>query len=332
MRIYIALIIGLILLAGCEEEGTNEYPGKPVRLIVNFSPGDTTDLAARILAAKAEQVLGEKIYITYRAGASGTLGISEVSRQSPDGYTFGTGNMPAIALVPQFREVPYDPFEDLTQIAAVLPYEYGIVVRSDSQWQSWQQLVDFVKAHPDEVTYGSLGAGTTNHLATARIGQELGLRWRHIPFQGNSKAMAAVLGGHIDFINSTISSVAPSITAGKLRLLMVTSANRLQIAPEVPTMKELGFDFSQLSYMSILAPGNLPKVIRDKVQHAFEIACNDEFVQDSFASISMTPHFIGGQEYSILLKRLSREWREHISELGIELLETPDGGAPIAKN
>jgi len=296
-----------------------DWPKKPVKLIINFSAGGTTDVAARLMASKVSEILGEAIVCMNKAGAGGTLGVSEVARAANDGYTIGTCNMPAVAIVPQIRTVPYKPFEDLVQIAAALPYEYGLMVRGDAPWKTWEEFVDYVKKNPGKISYGSVGTGTTNHLVTARIGKELGLDWKHVPFQGGVKETAALLGGHVDIINNTTASVASSIRAGKIRVLMVTSEDRFSLCPDVPTMKEKGFGFSQISYMSIIAPAGIPEAARTKLEAAFKAAASDKEVIEGTAKLDMHPKFIPGAEYEALLKNLAEEWGALLPELGVEI-------------
>jgi tripartite-type tricarboxylate transporter receptor subunit TctC len=296
-----------------------EYPAKPIKLFVNFSAGGTTDTAARLMASKATEILNQAIICMNKPGAGGTLGVSHIARAKNDGYTIGTCNMPAVAIIPQIREVPYKPFEDLIQVCAVLPYEYALLVRGDAPWNTWDEFVDHVKANPGEVTYGSVGTGTTNHLATARIGKVLGLNWKHVPFQGGVKATAALLGGHVDIINNTAASVASSLRAGKIKALLITSENRFSLTPDVPTMQEKGFTFSQISYMSIVAPAGIPDNVRTMIEDAFRAAAEDQGVLKSTGQLDLHPKFMGGKEYQALLKKLSKEWGDLLIELGVKV-------------
>jgi len=296
-----------------------EYPTKPVKLIINFSAGGTTDTAARVMVSKATEILEQALISMNKPGAGGTLGISHVARAKDDGYTIGTCNMPAIAVIPQIREVPYKPFKDLVQICAVMPYEYAILVRGDAPWNSWDEFVAYVKANPGKATYGSVGTGTTNHLVTGRMGKELGLDWKHVPFQGGVKATAALLGGHVDMINNTMASVASSIKAGKIKVLLVTSENRFSLSPDVPTMKEKGFGFSQISYMSIVAPAGIPEEAKNKISDAFKAAVEDKAVLKILGKLDLHPKFMSGKEYQALLEKLSDEWGRLLPELGVKV-------------
>lgn len=318
-KVFICLLAMGLMVATSGHLLAAEYPKKPVRLIINFSAGGTTDFASRLMISKAPEVLGQALICVNKPGAGGTLGVSEVARSKKDGYTIGTCNMPAVAIIPQIRKVPYKPFEDLVQIAAVMPYEYGLMVRGDSPWKTWEDLVDHIKKNPGKVTYGSPGTGTTNHLVTARIGKELGFDWKHVPFQGGVKETAALLGGHVDVINNTTASVASSIKAGKIRVLMVTSEYRFSLCPDVPTMKEQGFGFSQISYMSIVGPAGMPDGARAKIEAAFKAAVEDKGVLKGTGKLDLHPKYMSGKEYTALLKKLSKEWGALLPELDIKI-------------
>lgn len=313
------LLIAALSLLLVGQSLAGEYPDKPIKFIINFSAGGTTDTAARLMSSKATELLHQALVCMNKPGAGGTLGVSEVARAKGNGYTIGTCNMPAIAIIPQVRKVPYEPFKDLVQVCAVLPYEYALMVRGDSPWKTWDDFVAYVKKNPGKVTYASVGTGTTNHLVTARIGKELGLDWKHVPFQGGVKETAALLGGHVDIINNTTASVASSVKAGKIRVLLVTSEDRLQMAPDAPTMKEKGFKFSQISYMSIVAPAGTPQEVLDKLSAAFKAACADKGVIKACGQLDLNPKFMAGKQYQDLLEKLSAEWGALLPALGVKV-------------
>lgn len=316
LAIMLAMVLALVI-AG--PSLADNYPNKPIKFIINFSAGGTTDTAARLMSSKATEILQQALICMNKPGAGGTLGVSEVARAKGNGYTIGTCNMPAIAVIPLTRKVPYKPFKDLVQVCAVMPYEYALMVRGDAPWKTWEEFVAYVKKNPGKVTYGSPGTGTTNHLVTARIGKELGLNWNHVPFQGGVKETAALLGGHVDIINNTSASVASSIKAGKIRVLLVTSEERFGMVPDVPTMKDKGFKFSQISYMSIVAPAATPPAALEKLSAAFKAACADKGVIKSCAQLDLHPKFIAGKQYQGLLEKLSAEWGALLPELGVKV-------------
>lgn len=316
MTRLISALAALVLTA--TPLAAQDYAPDEVKLIVNFGAGGTTDTAARIIARNAAERLGIEIAAMNKPGAGGTLGISELSKSKNDGSVIGTVNMPAIAIIPQMRSVPYDPKGDLVQIAAVMPYEYAIFVRGDALWQNWDELVAAAKENPGSITYGQVGTGTTNHLVMSRIAEELGIDWTDVPFQSGVEATSALLGGHVDLINNTIASLVSSLESGDVRAILITSEERFSTTPDVPTMSEKGFDFSQISWMSIAAPAGLDEDKRKLLETAFREAVEDPEVLEATGKLDLHPRFMSGADYTALLGNMETEWSPILDEMGLK--------------
>lgn len=309
-----AVIAGLLSPAMADT-----YPSKPIRMIVNFSPGGTTDVMARLVAKKAGEVLGTTIVVENKAGAGGTIGVAHLAQQPGDGYWIGTANMPSVGIIPQIRPLPYVPGKDVFQAAVLMPYEYVILARKDAPYNTWEELVAYAKKNPGKVTYASPGTGTTNHLTMERIAKILKIKWRHVPFKSGTKALAAVAGGHVDLNNASIGAVVSTLRAGKIKALLVTSEKRLSaVIPDVPTMAEKGLGFSQLSYLSVIVPKGVPDDVKAKLEAAIKVAVEDKGVQEAAAKLDMHPAFMSGKDYTVLLARLRKEWGELLEELKLK--------------
>jgi len=294
-----------------------DYPKRPITLVINFAAGGTTDTAARIIARKVEKEIGQPIVCKNATGASGTIGVATVVRAKPDGYTIGTCNMPAVAIVPHLRKVPYK-FEDVIQIGVILPYEYGISVRADAPWDTWEEFVDYVKKNPGTVTYGTVGTGTTDHLTCVRIAEYEGMDWIHVPFKGVPYSLSALLGGHITAINCTFVAILSSIRAGKVKPLLITSKNRIPVVPDVPTMSEKGYPFYQASYCSIIAPKGISESTRKSLEEAFKKAVQSPEIQEELRKkYSLNPQWISGEEYTKILRELSNDWKQVLEKIGL---------------
>lgn len=316
IRSALAILVALAFMAA--PDTARSYPDKPIQLVVNFGAGGTTDAIARIIAEQAGKTLGQNIVVENKPGAGGTIGIAELSKRSADGYAIGTCNMPAVSIIPQMRSVPYDPDNDLIQVAALMPYEYAIFAHKDAPYNTWDELVEFAKKNPGKLTYGTVGAGTTNHLTMERIAQELGIEWQHAPFKGGAKAIAALIGGHVNLVNNTIVPVLSALRAGEVKAILVTSERRFDALPDVPTMSDEGFDFSQISYLSIVVPKGTPDDVIAKLDDAFKEAVANPEVLAAAKKLDLYPAYMSGADYSKLLAKLKAEWTPVIEKLGLK--------------
>ncbi|UYV35708.1 tripartite tricarboxylate transporter substrate binding protein [Rhodobacteraceae bacterium D3-12] len=306
----------LAFMAVASTATAQDYPTKPVKLIVNFGAGGSTDTVARLVAAEMSKILGERVVVANQGGAGGTIGVAATAEGTADGYTIGTANMPALAIMPQMRELPYAP-DDVVQIAGVMPYDYGVFARNGAPYDTWEELVAYAKENPGKVTYGSVGTGTTNHLMMERMAKELGIEWRHVPFQGGSKAVAALVGGHVDLVNNTIGPVLAPVQAGKIKPIIVTSERRFPSLPDMPTVLEKGFGYAQVSYMSIVAPAGLDDGIRQTLEAAVKQAVESPAVLEAAAKLDLFPSYLPGSDYDALLVTMRTDWGALLSELGI---------------
>tara|TARA_E500000318_G_C3567792_1_gene216481 strand:- start:2880 stop:3833 length:954 start_codon:yes stop_codon:yes gene_type:complete len=310
------LAAGALVLAMMTPATANDFPTKPVEMIVNFGAGGSTDTVARLLAEKMKAALGQNVVVSNTGGAGGTLGVAATADKPADGYHIGTANMPALAILPQLRELPYKP-TDVVQIAAVMPYDYGIFAKNDAPYDTWEELLAYAKANPGTITYGSVGTGTTNHLVMERIAKAAGISWRHVPFKGGAKAIAALVGGHVDIVNNTIGPVLQSVKGGKVKPILVTSARPFKLIPDMPVILDKGFDFAQVSYMSIIAPAGIPQDIRAKLEAAVKAAAEDPELLAAASKLDLYPAYMPGAEYETKLAEMREQWGGLLNELGL---------------
>lgn len=292
------------------------YPDKPIDLTVNFGAGGATDTVARLVGEKMSELLGQKIVVFNKAGAGGTIGVAAVATQAPDGYHIGTANMPSLAILPLMRELPYKP-DDVVQIAAVMPYDYAIFARADAPYSTWDELVAYSKANPGKVSFGSVGAGTTNHLMMERLEKAAGVTWRHVPFKSESESVAALAGSHVDLINSSVPSAYGAFKGGKAKAILITSEGKLSNLDGVPTVADKGFDFAQVSFMSIIAPKGIEAAERAKLEAAIKQAVEDPGVKAAAAKLDANLKFVSGKDYDKMLAKMRDEWGALLKELNI---------------
>jgi tripartite-type tricarboxylate transporter receptor subunit TctC len=245
-----------------------DYPTRPVKLLVGFPPGNTTDVVARILAEALRTRLGQPVVVENKTGASGMLAAEAVARAVPDGYTVLVSNTGSIVVSPVLHPDRYNPEKDFAPVTTVVAQPMVLLVNPSNprtaSVKSFQDLVTLAKARPGVITYGSAGIGNMLHLAGAQLGAAMDLQMIHIPYRGGAQMQTALLGGEIDFTFDTLTAM-PHIKAGKLRALAVTAATRWPDLPDVPAMaSELGVPSLDLSlWTGILLPGGTPDKIVD---------------------------------------------------------------------
>jgi tripartite-type tricarboxylate transporter receptor subunit TctC len=271
--------------------GQPAYPAKPIELLIGYAPGASVDLTERMLANKAEKYLGQPFIITNNGAGGGAVAVTLGSKKSPDGYSLlGTASTPLVR-VTQFRTVPYkwDDVAPILHFAA--PVLTSLVVRSDSPWKTLKELIDYAKKNPGKVTYSTLGVGSPMHLAMEYIGrQEGGIKWTHVPYQGTMPAFMALLGGHVT-VQLGSGECVPYIKDGTIRLLANVGERRVKNFPDVPTLKELGYDYFNESVFMIAAPKGTPRPIIDKLDNAFHQAMADPDFVNLVAKLELEPTY-----------------------------------------
>ena len=260
-----AVVIGVTALAPFSRAATaqEDYPARPVRVIVPYLAGGAADIFARTLAQKLGDALKHPFLVENRAGANGGIGTEFVAKSAPDGYTLlATASGPITVNPILYAKVPYDPVKDFAPVAQCTVYQYVLVTLAGSPIRSIADLVDAARAKPGALSYGSTGVGGGNHLAGELFALATGTQMIHVPYKGSAAALADLLGGQLTFMFDTVITSVPQIRAGKLRAFAVSSLKRASSLPDVPTMNEAGikgFDISQ--WQGVLAPAGTPAAI-----------------------------------------------------------------------
>ena len=253
------------------------YPDRPITFICPWPAGGTADITMRALCTAASKVLGQTIVVENRTGASGMLGLKAMATARPDGYTIGQIPI-SVTRFSQLGTVQLDPLKELTYIARTSGQTFGIAVRADSPWKTLKDFVAAAKAAPGKLTYGSAGIGGATHVGMEEFALAAGIQLNHIPYKGGAPALQDLLGGQVDALADS-SSWAPHVKAGKLRLLATWGEKRTQDFPDVPTLKEQGFDVVVDAPNGIGAPKGLDPAIAARLREAFrQAAASPEFV------------------------------------------------------
>ena len=226
--------------------------------------------------------------------------------------------MPSLAILPHMQSLPYQPLKDVAHICAIMAYDYGIYVRADSPFKTFEDIINAAKANPGKVTVGHPGVGTTSHIIMERIGKESGVSFKHVPYKGDGELMPAIMGGHVDTGVGSPAAVGPQVKAGTLRLVLVTSRQKWSGFPDVPTIQEKGYKFFQSSFLSIGAPAGTPEVARKKIEDAFKKVLNDPAIKAATESkLSTRLGYISGSDYGKFIKEEYDFYGSFLKELGI---------------
>ncbi len=276
-RWEIILFCGIIFFIPILSFG-QPYPTKPINILVGFAPGGTMDISTRILASKAEKFIGQPFLISNNGGGGGSVALGIVAKEKPDGYYLAGCTSTGLIRIPQFRTVPYK-LDDFVSIMHFGAPQTGLVVKADSPFKSLKDLVEYAKKNPGKVTYSSTGVGSPMHLAMEYVGKQEGIQWTHVPYPGSTPALTALLGGHVTAQSGSTEWI-PQIKAGAVRLLGTHGEKRMKLFPDVPTFRELGYDFINETVFMVAAPKGTPSLIVKKLEEAFHKAMDDpEFIQ-----------------------------------------------------
>lgn len=294
---------------------SQDFPVKPVTLIVPWPAGGSTDLSLRAIADVASKHLGQPILIDNRAGGSGTVGPAGMAASAkPDGYTISQIPMPVLRL-PIMQDTTWDPEKDFTYISNLTGYTFGITT-ANPDFKSWKDVVDYAKKNPGKVTYATGGAGTSPHIGTEQIALRAGIKLTHVPFKGGAESNAAVLGQHT-MLQADSTGWKALVEAGKLRLLMVWTDKRSPAFPDVPTLKELGYPLVYDSPYGIAGPKGIdPKVVA-KIDDAFRKAVEDPAVQAALTRLDQVVNYKNPADYVKFIADTMTEERKALADIGL---------------
>jgi tripartite-type tricarboxylate transporter receptor subunit TctC len=312
------LSVGLacILLSGAVF-AQEKYPSKPISLTVGYRAGCTTDLTARALAEGASKYLGQKIVVSNKPGGSATVALVSVKAQKPDGYNLCV--MGSTQVRNQYmRDVPYSLERDFTPVIHYMSYHFGLVVRADSPWKTLKEFLDYAKANPGKIVYGFSALGTPQHFIMERLTWAEDIQWRKIPFGGGLHAVMALLGGHIEAVSQGPDWV-PYVDAGQLRLLATYGKKRMPKYPNVPTLIELGYNFTEPGFNAMVAPKGISPEKLNILAKAFKKVCDDpesEFnkVMNKFG---LPVDYKSPEEFAKYLKEFDKECQVVIRKAGL---------------
>lgn len=315
----IAAALGFIATAAHAQEN---YPTRPITLIVPFAAGGPTDVISRIMADSMSRTLGQQVVIENVAGAGGTVGVTRVMKAAPDGYTILMGNLGTqAASVGLYQNLAYDPRTDFQPIMNAAATPMLVVAKKDLPVKDFKEFIAYVKANASKVNYGTGGVGATSHLTCLFLDTLLDVKPQHVPFRGSGPALTALLGGQIDYVCDQTVGVVPSIQAKEVKGLVVAVKDRLPVVPDVPTSAEQGLpEFQATGWNALFAPKGTPKEIVEKLNSAARAALKDEATRKRLLDLGAELPDEAGQTPEALAKLVSSEidkWVPIIKKAGV---------------
>ena len=285
------------------------YPERPIKLVVPFPPGGSTDVIARLLSQRLSDALKSSVVVENRHGVGSLLGTNSVAKAAPDGYTLVVAANPAIAPGPLMRNsVPYDPLKDFTHIVLLGTFPNGFVVRQDHPARTMAEFVAMAKAKPGAMNYASAGLGSSGFLTGELLKQAAGIDMVHVPYKGSGPAITDLMGGQLDGMFESLVTATGYVRSGKLRLLSVSGEKRSGSFPEVPTLNETVPGVSGSAWFGISAPARLPAEIARRLQIEIQSIINAPDMQTRLTDLGMTPLPLGGSDYLAFIQAESRKW------------------------
>jgi tripartite-type tricarboxylate transporter receptor subunit TctC len=315
-------VLAAVLVAGfglqAAPSAAQDYPNRPITLVVPFPPGGSTTIVARIVADKMSEALGQSIVVDNRGGAGGTIGSRAVSKSAPDGYTILLGYSGTLAIGPTlYGNVGYDPRKDFDPIGRIGTAPNTLVVHPSVPVHSVAELIAYAKANPGKVNYGSAGIGTVSHVCGEYFANVAGIKLTHIPYKGTGPAIVDLLGGHIPMAFAPVPATHENAQSGKLRMLAVTSAVRSSLLPDVPTIAEAALPgFEAVLRYGLVAPPGTPRAIIERLNAALNVALASKDVRARLAIDGAEPLPGTPADYAADIDREETQWSKVVKASG----------------
>jgi tripartite-type tricarboxylate transporter receptor subunit TctC len=295
------------------------FPTKPVKLIIPYNPGGIVDYVGRLLAKHMGDALGQTVVAENRPGAGGILGTDVAARSTPDGYTIVLMD-PAIVINPVLQEhMPYDLFKQLEVVSVVSSSPEVLVVAPELGLKSYQDLIAYGKANPGKLNYASAGVGTTPHLAGELFKQKTGIEATHVPYKGIGASFTDLMTNKVQFAFSSIAGALPFTTGDKVVPLATTGEKRSAVYPNLPTVREAGTDFTIDLWLTVFAPAGVPKDVLAKLNAAANTALKNPELGAAFAKVGAEPHGTSTEQGAQFIKTEYAKWKDVIQAANIKL-------------
>lgn len=297
-----------------------QFPTRPIRVIVPYAPGGNVDISARIIAPPLGEVLGQTVVVDNRPGAGGNLGASLVAKATPDGYTLLVGSSGPLSVNPViFKNLPYDTLKDFAPISTVQAVPLVVLAGPKSNINSIADVITAAKARPGKLTIASAGAGTTNHFAIELFAHMANVKLLHVPYKGSGPALSELLGGQVETMIDQLAASIGYVRDGRLKVLAVTTQQRAAALPNVPTLEELGYKgYQAATLLGLLAPAGTPRPVVGKLNAAVRKIMDNNAVAERFRGLGANPGASSPEEFTTRIRDELEQWRTLVKQLNLK--------------
>lgn len=313
--VLMAFLFFILLFLNVPVAKSEEYPVRPIRIIVPYSPGGVNDVTCRSMVDPMSKVLGQPVIVENKPGGGASLGYTMVAKSKPDGYTLGTFAFGSLLMNYLSYDVGYNPTRSFTFIGGINRYAEAFVVRADAPWKTWIEFVEYSKQHPDEVRVGFSGTRSSNAVAGKWIAKRLGLNWKQVTFPGEAEAITALLGGHVDAFPGG-GAVNMVVKDGRARMLLALTVDPIPGFPEVPTFKKV-FGKETFNAAGYMGPSGISEPILKKLEKAVYEGTKDPGFLKATESMSMTPMWKSSKDITQQVDTVLGSFEEFLKDLGL---------------
>jgi len=315
---YIIITLCGLVLAHAVHAQQN-YPARPIRVVVPYTPGGITDVVTRIVAQEVSKAVNQNVLVDNRPGANSILGVDIVSKATPDGYTLASVIAAHAANQTLYPKLPYDSIKSFAPVSLLVTAPLIVTATNNLAAKDAKELVALAKAKPGSISFGSSGIGAAAHLTTELLMLTTGIKLNHIPYKGTAPALQDLVAGQIQILMDTPSSMLPHVRGGRIKALGMASEKRVQVAPEIPTLTETGVAVVGGTWVGWLAPAGAPKIAVDKLSGEIQAIFKRQDIRDRLVQIGIDPVGSSSAEFDKFLRNEVTKWAKVIKEAGVKI-------------
>ena len=311
------LVLSAALFAATTAATAQNYPSRPVRFVVPYAPGGSTDTLARSMAIKLSELLGQQVVVDNRPGANGDIGMTIVARAPADGYSIVLGYIANLGIGPSlYEKMPYDPVKDFASITQVAGASNILVTHPSLPAKNFKEFIAYTKANPKKVSFATAGVASVGHLTGGLLNDMAGIDMLHVPYKGSGQAISDLVGGHIKVMISGMASTLPQVRSGKLVGIVTTGLKRTPATPDIPTIAETFPGFESSSWFGVLAPAGTPKPIITRLNADIHKSLQDPAIAKRLAAVGFEITYGTPEEFSAYIKSEIKKWAKVVKASG----------------